>query len=58
MIGTLKIQDIHGRIIRTMSDVRTGDYGIDLNAEPKGAYLFILTNEDRNNMVSKQIILH
>ena len=58
MTGILKIQDIHGRNIKTLSDVRTGEYSIDLSSEPKGTYLFILTNDDQSKTVFKQMILH
>jgi hypothetical protein len=58
MTGILKIQDIHGRNIKTLSDVRTGEYSIDLSREPKGTYLFILTNDDQSKTVFKQMILH
>ena len=58
MTGILKIQDIHGRNIKTLSDVRTGEYSIDLSREPKGTYLFILTKDDQSKTVFKQMILH
>ena len=58
MTGFLKIHDIHGRLVKTVSDLRTGNYRFDLSTEPKGTYLFTLTGEDQNKTVYKQIILN
>jgi hypothetical protein len=58
MTGFLKIHDIHGRLVKTVSDIRTGNYRFDLSTEPKGTYLFTLTGEDQNKTVYKQIILN
>jgi hypothetical protein len=58
MTGFLKIHDIHGRLVKTVSEVRTGNYRFDLSTEPKGTYLFTLTGDDQNKTVYKQIILN
>ena len=58
MTGFLKIHDIYGRLVKTVSDLRTGNYRFDLSTEPKGTYLFTLTGEDQNKTVYKQIILN
>jgi hypothetical protein len=58
MTGFLKIHDIQGRLVKTVSELRTGNYRFDLATEPKGTYLFTLTGEDQNKIVYKQIILN
>jgi hypothetical protein len=56
--GFLSIQDIHGRVVKSVSNVRTGTYQIDLSSEPKGTYLFSLQDEKGKGLFIKQIILN
>ena len=55
--GFLSIQDINGRVVKSVANVRTGTYQIDLSSEPKGTYLFSLQDEEGKGLFIKQIIL-
>jgi hypothetical protein len=56
--GILTIRDIHGRVVKTLTNVRTGNYQFDLSSEPKGTYLFSLQDENGKGLIIKQIILN
>jgi len=56
--GILNIRDIHGRVVRSQTNVRTGNYQFDLSSEPKGTYLFSLQDENGEGLIIKQIILN
>ena len=56
--GILNIRDIHGRVVRSVTNVRTGNYQFDLSTEPKGTYLFSLQDENGKGLIIKQIILN
>jgi hypothetical protein len=56
--GSLNIRDIHGREVKSLTNVRTGNYQFDLSSEPKGTYLFSLQDENGKGLVIKQIILN
>ena len=56
--GILNISDIHGRVVRSVTNVRTGNYQFDLSSEPKGTYLFSLQDENGKGLIIKQIILN
>jgi hypothetical protein len=56
--GILNIRDIHGRVVKTLTNVRTGNYQFDLSSEPKGTYLFSLQDENGKGLIIKQIILN
>jgi hypothetical protein len=56
--GILNIRDIQGRLVRSVTNVRTGTYQFDLSSEPKGTYLFSLQDENGKGLVIKQIILN
>jgi len=56
--GILNISDIHGRVVRSVTNVRTGNYQFDLSSEPKGTYLFSLQDENGKGLNIKQIILN
>jgi hypothetical protein len=56
--GMLNIRDIHGRVVRSVTNVRTGNYQFDLSSEPKGTYLFSLQDENGKGLIIKQIILN
>jgi hypothetical protein len=56
--GLLTVRDIHGREVKSLTNVRTGNYQFDLSSEPKGTYLFSLQDENGKGLVIKQIILN
>jgi hypothetical protein len=56
--GNLNIRDIHGRVVTSVTNVRTGNYQFDLSSEPKGMYLFSLQDENGKGLIIKQIILN
>jgi hypothetical protein len=56
--GVLSIRDINGRVVKSVTNVRTGTYQIDLSSEPKGTYLFSLQDEEGKGLFIKQIILN
>jgi hypothetical protein len=56
--GSLNIRDIHGRVVKSVTNVRTGSYQFDLSSEPKGTYLFSLQDEYGEGLIIKQIILN
>jgi hypothetical protein len=56
--GILSIRDIHGRVVTSVNNVRTGNYQFDLSTEPKGTYLFSLEDKNGKGLVIKQIILN
>jgi hypothetical protein len=56
--GVLSIRDINGRVVKSVTNVRTGTYQIDLSSEPKGTYLFSLQDENGKELIIKQIILN
>jgi len=56
--GVLSIRDINGRVVKSLTNVRTGTYQIDLSSEPKGTYLFSLQDEEGKGLFIKQIILN
>jgi hypothetical protein len=57
LTGTLHIQDINGRSVRSLTQVRTGTYEIDLSLEPKGTYLFSLKGEKDGNILYKKLMI-
>ena len=56
--GFLTVRDIHGRVVKSVTNVRTGNYQFDLSSEPKGTYLFSLQDENGEGLIIKQIILN
>jgi hypothetical protein len=56
--GILNIRDIQGRLVRSVTNVRTGNYQFDLSAEPRGTYLFSLQDENGEGLIIKQVILN
>jgi hypothetical protein len=56
--GILSIRDINGRVVKSVTNVRTGTYQFDLSTEPKGTYLFSLQDENGKGLIIKQIILN
>ncbi len=56
--GVLSIRDINGRVVKSVTNVRTGTYQIDLSSEPKSTYLFSLQDEEGKGLFIKQIILN
>jgi len=58
LIGSLNIQDINGRVVKSMTHLRTGNYQIDLSSEPKGTYLFSLKGENNDHIIYKKLIIN
>jgi hypothetical protein len=58
LTGSLNIQDINGRVIKTMTNLRTGNYQIDLSSEPKGTYLFSLKGENGDHVIYKKLMVN
>ena len=58
LMGSLNIQDVNGRIVKTFSQLRTGNYQIDLSSEPKGTYMFSLKAEDNDQIIYKKLIIN
>jgi hypothetical protein len=41
-----------------MTNLRTGNYQIDLSSEPKGTYLFSLKGENGDHVIYKKLIVN